>query len=88
MTITLELKPEVEANLAAQARVRGIPLDTYLQTVVEDVARTAPSRPPSPEDIEAALDKLAEMGKDLLSIQPREHLSGSRLRSSPHVDPD
>jgi hypothetical protein len=65
MTITLELKPEDEARLAAQARVRGIPLDTYLQTVVEDIARTAAAGPPSPTDIEAALDKLAEMGKDL-----------------------
>ena len=65
MTVKLELKPEVEARLAAQARVRGVPLSAYLQNVVEDLARAEPPGRISPEEIEAALDTLAEMGKDL-----------------------
>ena len=40
MTVRLELRPDVEANMAAQARARGIPLDAYLQSVVEDLAQT------------------------------------------------
>ena len=38
MTITLHLKPEVEAGLTAQARSRGMILEDYLLTLVEDVA--------------------------------------------------
>ncbi len=65
MTVRLELKPDIEANLAAQARARGIPLDTYLQSVIENLARAATVPPASPQDIEATLDALAEMGRDL-----------------------
>jgi hypothetical protein len=38
MTITLHLKLEVEAGLIAQARSRGMALEDYLLTLVEDVA--------------------------------------------------
>ena len=47
MTVRLELKPDIEANLAAQARARGVPLDAYLQSVVENLARTM-ARTPGP----------------------------------------
>jgi len=65
MTVRLELKPDIEANLAAQARARGIPLDAYLQGVIEDLARPDADRPASLQDLEATLDALAEMGRDL-----------------------
>jgi len=65
MTVRLELKPDVEANLAAQARARGVPLDVYLQGVIEDLARTDAARPASLQEIESTLDALAELGKDL-----------------------
>ena len=35
MTITLNLKPEVEAGLLAQAQASGISLEEYLLSVVE-----------------------------------------------------
>ena len=35
MDITLSLSPEVEAGLLAQARQRGVSLDTLLQEMVE-----------------------------------------------------
>ena len=38
MTITLEIPPEVEANLSAQATARGLSLDAYLRTVIEERA--------------------------------------------------
>jgi hypothetical protein len=38
MTITLHLKPQVEAGLIAQARSRGMVLEDYLLTLLEDVA--------------------------------------------------
>ncbi len=35
MTVTIELPPEIEAGLAAQAAARGIPLPEYLRHVLE-----------------------------------------------------
>ena len=35
MTVTLELKPEVEASLLAQARASGMTLEEYLLSLVE-----------------------------------------------------
>ena len=66
MTVRLELKPDVEAHLIAQARARGVELSAYLQSVLEDLARTQ-SGPPAPrlQDVRATLDALAEMGRDL-----------------------
>jgi len=65
MTVRLELKPDVEANLAALARARGVPLEAYLQSIIEDVARIETAGPASVKDFEAALDTLAEMGRAL-----------------------
>ena len=65
MTVRLELKPEVEAALVDQARAKGVPLDEYLQSVVEALAsRRAPPRQ-TVERFRTALDRLAEMGKNL-----------------------
>lgn len=74
MTVRLELKPDVEQNLAAQARARGVPLDAYLQSVIEEVAGAGAARPASIQEIEAALDALAEMGRRLPQL-PLEDLS-------------
>ena len=65
MTVKLELKPDVEAKLIAQARFKGVPLDEYLQNVIEDLARTTSADQASLLDIEQTLDTLAEMGKEL-----------------------
>ena len=65
MTVRLELKPDVEANLAAQARTRGVSLDAYLQDVIEEIARVDAAGPASLKEIEATLDALAEMGRGL-----------------------
>jgi hypothetical protein len=35
VTVTLNLKPEVEAGLLAEARAAGMPLEGYLQQLVE-----------------------------------------------------
>ena len=83
MTVRLELKPNVEANLAAQARARGVPLDTYLQSVIEDLAGTHTAPPASLQELRATLDTLAEMGIDL------PHLPSSALsRESIYRDHD
>ena len=65
MTVTLEIKPEVEASLTAQARAQGVPLDLYLQNLVEQLALTSNVAGADAQDLRATLDALAEMGKDL-----------------------
>ena len=65
MTVRLDLRADVEANLAAQARARGVPLDAYLQDVIEEIARADAAGPASLKEIAATLDALAEMGRGL-----------------------
>ena len=45
MTVTLNLKPEVEKGLIARAHERGVSLDDYLQEIVTREAGVAPSPP-------------------------------------------
>lgn len=41
MTVTLNLKPEVEAGLLAQARANGMTLEEYLLSIVEGAASSS-----------------------------------------------
>ena len=41
MTITLEIKPEVEAELAAQAAARGMDVLSYAAALVEKAAQSS-----------------------------------------------
>jgi len=43
VTVTLELKPEIEAGLVAQAHARGLSLEAYLEQVLQSAV--APNRP-------------------------------------------
>jgi hypothetical protein len=49
MTVRLDLNPDVEAGLLAQAKARGLPLEAYLEQVLRersrsvDVARLSPA---------------------------------------------
>ena len=65
MTVTLHLKPEVEAGLLAQARASGMVLEDYLLTVVEDAAFAAKDEKPSPETVERAeaVRRMLEFGE-------------------------
>jgi hypothetical protein len=52
MKVTLELPPETETSLLAQAEARGLTLDAYLQAVIANQAATdsiRSSQNPSPE---------------------------------------
>lgn len=49
MTVTLELKPEIEAAAYAEARAQGMPLEHYLQSFLE---RTLPQTSKSETDDE------------------------------------
>lgn len=75
MAITLNLPPEVEAKLAAQARALGLELNAYVQTLLKQQA--APGRFEQTitlEQFDAELDALAQ-DSDKLPYLPPEALS-------------
>ena len=83
MTVRLELRPEVEVALADQAKAKGVPLEDYLQNVIEDLAHAHTAPRQNVERLRAALDRLAEMGKNL------PHLASSAFtRESIYQDHD
>ena len=63
MTVTLHLKPEVEAGLLAQARASGMAFEDYLLTVVEGAALTATKTPPGCEGRAEAVRRMLEFGE-------------------------
>jgi hypothetical protein len=56
MTVTLNLKPEVEAGLLAQAQANGMTLEEYLLSMVEGAALSAKQEILSPEERAAAFE--------------------------------
>ncbi len=70
MAITLNLPPEVEASLAAQARAVGLQLNSYVQSLLEQQAGMGRAeQATSLEQFEAELDALAQ-GSDKLPYLP------------------
>ena len=64
MTITLELPPETEANLVAQAKARGLSLDAFLRTIITTQAavmesvKAVQALPREGQDLDRAIDDL------------------------------
>ncbi len=54
MSIRIELTPEVEADLAAEAAKTGVPLNHYVRTVLEQHLLRAKIRPPKMSPAERA----------------------------------
>jgi hypothetical protein len=61
MSVTLELKPEIEERVRAKAAEQGLPLEKFIEAVIEkDVGggnQKRFSETATPEEWEAALDK-------------------------------
>ena len=57
MTVTLNLKPEVEAGLVAQAQFSGMTVEEYLLSMVEGVVLPAAPSTLSPEQRAAAFEE-------------------------------
>ena len=70
MAITLNLPPDVEARLAAQARALGLQLNSYVQSLLEQQAGLGRAEQTTNlEQFEAELDALAQ-GSDKLPYLP------------------
>ena len=62
MTVTLELKPDVEARAMEQAASRGVPVKDFLESVIEDSLNNGEGNSvyQTAEEWEAALDEFAD----------------------------
>jgi hypothetical protein len=72
MTITVELPPEAEANLVAQAKARGLSLDAFLRTIITTQAAamgSVKSTQALPRDGEA-LDRVIDELFDAVQVPP------------------
>jgi hypothetical protein len=58
MTLTINLKPETEAGLAAQARARGVSVAEYVGTLLEQLTESGPQM--TPEQRAVALSEWAK----------------------------
>jgi hypothetical protein len=62
MTVTPELKPEVEARAIKQVASRGVPIEDFLEAVIEDSLSRGEGQfsYQTVEEWEAALDEFAD----------------------------
>ena len=74
MTITLQLSPQIEDVLVSRAREYGMPVDAYVQSVVESAAVRQEVLAMSPRDFEAALDELSANSERLPILSPEAYL--------------
>lgn len=67
MTIQVELNPEMETRLAAEAQARGLALEQYAQQLLQDAMRSHDGERARPNQAEfrAFLDALAAKAPDV-----------------------
>lgn len=70
MTIKVELKPELEAQLVAEARVRGIPLEQAAEWLLQEAlaSRSEVQKNLSVEEFHAMLEALATGSETLPNL--------------------
>jgi hypothetical protein len=59
--IRLELEPEIEAQLAAEAQARGFALDQYVEKIVEARPATLCHEQATSRSIDEAIDRILEL---------------------------
>jgi hypothetical protein len=72
MTITLEIRPEVQHELARQAEARGVGIGDYVARLLEDAAQAASISPvsPGPKDMVELFEPLR--GQNLIFERDRD----------------
>jgi hypothetical protein len=80
MTITVEIKPEVQAELATQAAARGMDVPAYAAAILEQAAQQEPLEPKnrSIEEFERTLDRIAQFSHKI-PVLPDEAFSRENL---------
>jgi hypothetical protein len=76
MTIRVELNPETEARLVAEARAQGVPIEAVAERLLKEVLAERSVSPGhlSPEEFHRMLDAIAE-GSEKLPVLPTESFS-------------
>jgi hypothetical protein len=71
MAIRVELNPEVEAHLAADAQVRGLPLEGYAQRLLQEAVASNPRPRPraSQDEFRLFLDALASKAPNVPALR-------------------
>ena len=64
MTITLELPPELEARLVAEADANGVPVDELIRSYLHRAPSVNIARRISEQDVNRAFDEAADMIPD------------------------
>jgi hypothetical protein len=60
MTITVDISPEVEAELARKAAARGVDVPAYVATLIEEAAQPVRPKYERPEGRKSLVDLFAE----------------------------
>jgi hypothetical protein len=80
MTITVEINPEVQAQLARQAEARGMDVPAYAATLLEEAAHLPPGgwKRLSHDRLQKTLDEMAQFSYKIPSL-PDEAFSRESL---------
>jgi hypothetical protein len=82
MTVTLDLPPELETRVRAQAEALGLSPEAYLLSLIGASVIPAPGENATLEEFEAAMDALSEGTEHLPVLSPealsRESIYGHR----------
>jgi len=70
MNVTLELRPEIEKRVAAEAAARGLTVEAYLLSVIEGGTSSWGEDSATCEEFEADMDLLAEGSERLPVLEP------------------
>jgi predicted transcriptional regulator len=74
MSISIELKPEVEELLEQEAKAKGISVESYVEELIEQqVSQPHKTSHIGSEEIDRALDSLAEGSDDRPVLQPEAY---------------
>jgi hypothetical protein len=61
MTITLEIRPEIQAELARQAAAQGLDMGAYAASLLEEAAGASSARPTSPTEAKNLVELFAPL---------------------------
>jgi len=80
MTITIDIKPQVEAELTRQAEVLGMDVSAYAAALLEQAAQSTLASPKKlgPEALRRTLDQMAQFSHKI-PLLPDEALSRESL---------
>jgi hypothetical protein len=83
MAVVLELKPDVERRVTEQAVSRGVSVESFLTSLIEQAVLLSGPPDATLEEFEADMDSLAEGSDDLPVLPP-----GAFSRESIYGDHD